>query len=223
MLERSFTLTEFGVVVADDHQIVRDGLRDALIAAEPALGFKFKFLSFPTNGLEALAAVKQFKPDLLFLDIAMPLATGAEIVTDVRRFSPATRIIVFTGVVSPGLLANMVESGINGIFSKTAALEDMTSRLALIIDGGRHIAPELVAAIEQGAQSSTLTDRERQVLNMVIAGKSNKEIARLLNISPKTVDKHRSSVMQKLDVHSIAELLARALRDGLIDAYTELS
>ncbi|MEM6999611.1 MAG: response regulator transcription factor [Pseudomonadota bacterium] len=211
-------MTELTVVIADDHQIVRDGLRDALFSAAPDLKLEFRIAATASNGLEALSLVKQHQPDLLFLDISMPLATGAEIVNDLQRWSPDTRIVVFTGIVAPGLLASMVDSGVQGIFSKTAPLEEMTNRLPLLLQGGHYIAPDLVTAIEQGQQSAQLTERERQTLNMVIAGKSNKEIARLMNISPKTVDKHRTSLMQKLEVHSIAELMARALRDGLIDS-----
>ena len=92
----------------------------------------------------------------------------------------------------------------------------IVENLKLILNGGHYIAPELVDAIDQGHQSTHLTARERQTLNMIVSGKTNKEIGGLLNISPKTVDKHRTSWMRKLDVHSMAELLARALQDGLI-------
>ena len=180
----------------------------------------FKVIAEAANGLEALAAVKLHRPDLLFLDIAMPLASGIEIMTDIKRWSPDTRVVVFTGIVAPGMLASMVDSGIHGIFSKAAPLEKLLAHLPVILSGGRHVAEDLLDAIEQGQQAVTLTDRERQTLNMIISGKSNKEMARLLNISPKTVEKHRTSLMQKLEVHSIAELMARALQDGLIDGFT---
>ena len=214
-------MTNKSVVIADDHQIVRDGLRDSLTTAQSTLKVTFDFVAFASNGLEALAAVKQHKPDVVFLDISMPLATGAEILTDVKRWSPDSCIIIFTGIVAPGVMASMVESGVNGIFSKAGSPEELIKHLPLLMDGGHHVAPELLATIERGQQAATLTERERQTLNMIISGKSNKEIARLLNISPKTVDKHRTSLMQKLEVHSIAQLMARALQDGLIDAYAE--
>ena len=176
----------------------------------------FVVLGEAANGLDALKLVKVHRPDLIFLDIAMPLATGSEILTDIKRWSPGTRVIIFTGVLAPGVLATVVESGADGVFAKTVAPVVMLDKLKLILKGGHYIAPELVEAIDQGRQSAQLTARERQTLNMVISGKTNKEIGRMLNISPKTVDKHRTSLMRKLNVHSMAELLARALQEGLV-------
>ncbi len=212
-------MNQISVVIADDHQIVRDGLRDALDRTSATHELTFAIEAEAENGLDALAAVKRHKPQLLFLDISMPLATGAEIITDIKRFSPDTIVLVFTGIVAPGLLATMVSSGVDGIFSKTASPDVLVNQLPVLLAGGNYVAPELLQAIEQGQQSEALTDRERQTLNMILSGKSNKEMARLLNISPKTVDKHRTSLMQKLEVHSVAELMARALRDGLIDPH----
>lgn len=207
------------VVIADDHQMIRDGLQTTLTKVTTLHDIPFTVVAEADNGLAALAAVKQHKPNLIFLDISMPLATGAEIINDITRFSPDTIIVVFTGVVAPGLLATMVESGAHGIFSKTADPDLLVAELPRLLANSHFIAPELLASIEQGRRSSSLTERERQTLNMILSGKSNKEMARLLSISPKTVDKHRTSLMQKLEVHSIAELMARALKDGLIDPH----
>lgn len=209
-------LRQYSVVIADDHQIIRDGVKDVLARAEETHGLAFDVCAEAVNGLEALGAVKAHEPDLLFLDIAMPLATGTEILADVRRWSPETRVVIYTGVLAPGTLASVVEADAHAVLSKTAPTEELPDHLAIVLSGGRYIAPELVDVIERGQQAVNLTGRERQTLNMIIGGKSNKEIARVLNISPKTVDKHRTSLMRKLDVHSIAELMARALQDGLI-------
>lgn len=213
---------QYSVVIADDHQIVRDGLADMLSMAQSKLDIALTLQGQATNGLEALTMVRQHRPDLLFLDIAMPLASGSEIIADVKRWSPDTKILVFTGSVAPGLLASLVDAGVHGLFSKSDATASVLQVLPVILDGGHHIAPSLLTLIEQGQQTEALTDRERQTLNMIISGKSNKEMARVLNISAKTVEKHRTSLMQKLDVHSVAELMARALRDGLIDGASNL-
>jgi DNA-binding NarL/FixJ family response regulator len=147
----------------------------------------------------------------------MPLAGGAEILQDVRRWSPETRIVIFTGVTAPNLLAGLLEAGADAIFSKLSPAEEMKAKLPLLLLGERYVAQELTEIIRQGQTNESLTGRERQVLNMIMAGKSNKEIARELNISPKTVEKHRGSLMSKLEVHTVAQLMARALKDGLID------
>ncbi len=208
--------TTLSVVIADDHQIVRDGLRDALERSTAAHDLRFHIVAEAADGLEALAAAKAHQPALMFLDIAMPLATGAEILGDIKRWSPHTRVLVFTGVLAPGLLASVMQSGADAIFAKTAPADVAVQKLPMILRGGHYIAPELAEAISQGEATPELTSRERQTLTMIVTGKSNKEMARVLNISPKTVEKHRTNLMRKLDVHSAAELLARAVRDGLI-------
>lgn len=207
----------YTVVIADDHDIVRDGLRDSLADAGATDETQYEVVAEAGNGLEAIAQVKTHRPDLLFLDVSMPLANGLEVLADLKRWSPATRIVVFTGISSSGLLAGLVESGVDGLFSKGVATANLITQLPLILAGGRFVAPELAAQISRGQASLGLTDRERQTLNMIIAGKSNREMADMLCISPKTVDKHRTSLMGKLGVHSVAELMALALREGLVD------
>jgi DNA-binding NarL/FixJ family response regulator len=206
------------VVVADDHEIVRSALKQQLRDQSADTGYQYEVIAEAANGIEAIASVKRHKPELLFLDISMPLASGAEIILDIRRWSDETRIIVFTGVTSSGVLANIVELGLHGLFSKGDDLSLVFNKLPLILNGGRFIAPVFLQAIESQSAVDNLTERERQVLTMVVSGKSNKEIAQLLNISAKTVDKHRSSFMAKLKVHSLAQLLALAVEEGLIGA-----
>ncbi|WP_288355473.1 response regulator transcription factor [uncultured Cycloclasticus sp.] len=205
------------VVIADDHEIIRTAIESLLTSLTSEKSTSFQVAALAENGLEALAAVKAHQPDLIFLDISMPLVSGAEIIHDIRRWSPDSRIVVFTGINAPGLLASIVESGVEGLFSKGSPVDQMRDKLPLILQGGRYVAPEFLELIQQGQQVTALTDRERQVLNKIVAGKTNKEIAEELFISPKTVDKHRTSLMNKLEVHSVAQLLARSLKDGLID------
>lgn len=211
------TGTTCTVVIADDHAIIREAIADLLAGTAGHGGSRYAVVATAENGLEAIAAVKAHRPGLLFLDISMPLASGAEILHDVRRWSPDTRIAVFTGVTSPGLLAGIVEAGADGLFGKANPVREMVEKLPLLLRGGRHVAPAFTEIIRRGQQAGTLSGRERQVLNMIVAGKSNKEIAIELHISPKTVEKHRASLMSKLEAHSVVQLMARALKDGLID------
>ncbi|MBX2881575.1 MAG: response regulator transcription factor [Granulosicoccus sp.] len=207
-------MDKLSVVIADDHQIIRDAVRRAFTDSQSA--FEFDVVAETENGLETVVAVREHTPDILVLDITMPLATGAEIVSDLLHWSPNTNILVLTGIVAPGLLATMVNTGVQGIFSKTAPVETMIETIPIILKGANYIAPELVQAIEDGQASSQLTQRETQTLNMMLRGKSTKEMAELMFISPKTAEKHRASLKRKLNVNSTAELLARALEDGLI-------
>jgi len=205
------------VVIADDHEIARSAIDGVLQEVERSSDNKYRVCATATNGVEAIAQVKAHKPDLLFLDVSMPVANGVEVLHDIRRWSPGSKVVVFTGVTSAGLIANIIEAGVDGLFSKGGATQLICDKLPLIVQGARFIAPEFLDIIARGENLAKITSRERQVLNMVVAGKTNKEIAQLLNISPKTVDKHRTSLMAKLGVHSVAQLMARSLKDGLID------
>lgn len=204
-------------VIADDHSIVRQGLRAALEAPHLEIPEGIKVVAEASNGFEAISEVKIHQPDLLLLDISMPLAGGAEVILDIQRWSPETKIIVLTGINAPGLIAQLLDAGVAGLFSKGADLNELYRNLPLILLGGHYVAECFANVLQTLNNAQALTGRERQILNMIVAGKTNKEIAQHLVISPKTVDKHRTSLMEKLDVHSVAELLVYAFREGLID------
>ncbi len=213
----------YRAVLADDHQIVRAGLRAALEApGVVAAASAIRVVGEAGDGLAAIAAVKRHQPDLLILDVSMPHAGGVEVMLEVRRWSPETKVVVFTGISAPGLIGDLIDAGVDGLFSKAADNGEMFAKLPLILHGGRHIASAFVDKLEMRPSRGGLTDRERQTLNLIIAGRSNKEIAASLGISIKTVDKHRTSLMQKLEVSSVAQLVALALKEGLIDPAREL-
>ncbi|MFZ7092299.1 LuxR C-terminal-related transcriptional regulator [Primorskyibacter sp. 2E233] len=213
---------KYYAVVADDHAIVRSGLRSAL--EQPGLiePQGIEVLAESENGLEAIAQTRVHKPDLLLLDVQMPMAGGVEVIVEVQRWSPATKIVVLTGVTALGMISSLVESGVDGLFSKGDDNQELYTRLPGILRGQRHIADRFVTALKDKPEAGLLTGREKQILNMILGGHSNKEIAALLGISAKTVDKHRTSMMQKLDVHSVPQLMAYALREGLVDPASEL-
>lgn len=207
----------FHAIIADDHAIVRAGLRTAIETPGLVEVDGIKVVSEAADGLQAIAALRQHRPHLLLLDVQMPHAGGLEVLVEARRWSPDTRIVVLTGVMSVGKISELVSSGVDGLFSKGEDNSEMYRQLPNILRGRRHIAASFVAMLEQAPDQPKLSDRERQTLNLIVAGKSNKEIAETLGISAKTVDRHRTNLMQKLDVHSVAQLIAYALREGLID------
>lgn len=213
---------KYYAVVADDHAIVRSGLRAALETPGQIEHSGIDVLGEAENGLEAIALARQHKPDLLLLDVQMPLAGGVEVVIEVRRWSPDTKVVVLTGVTAIGMISALVETGVDGLFSKGDDNQELYMRLPSILRGQRYIAQRFVAALKEKPKGALLTGRERQMLNMILGGHSNKEIAGILGISAKTVDKHRTSMMQKLDVHSVPQLMAFALREGLVDPASEL-
>lgn len=200
------------VLIADDHAIVRNAVRPLL---ESIAGVEI--VGEADNGLTAIALAKKLKPDVLVLDITMPHAGGITVLGEVRRFSPGTCIVVLTGIASARTFGELQASGVRVILTKSCEPEELVRGFRAAIAGESYLASEARAGIAGGAAIATLTIRERQVLSLAAAGRTNAEIAALLNISQKTVDNHRTSLMRKLDVHSVAGLTATAIREGLTD------
>ncbi len=208
---------QYSAVIADDHEIVRSGLRSALETPGIVEDRGIRIVAEAGDGFETLAATKQYKPNLLLLDLTMPLSGGAEVFNDLRRWSPETKIVVFSSVLAGGVLGQLVQAGVDGMFAKGGSNQLLYQKLPLILRGGRFIAPECLSLIGEQPKPSELTPREQQTLNMVIRGRTTKDIAEAQGISPRTAEKHRASLMSKLEVRSVAELMARALKDGLLD------
>ena len=198
------------VVIADDHAFTADGIAAALTEMAG-----FEVVGVAHNGIEAIMLIKKHRPDCAVLDLTMPGANGLEVFIEARRWSPQTRTAIVTGNPSPAMFAQLVESGIDGIFLKNAAPETICAGIRDMARGKRVIAAEIRTAI--GAGKTGLTAREIEVLHGIARGLSNAQIAEALGISPKTIDSHRTTLMRKMGVHSTATLLVRALKDGLID------
>lgn len=212
----------FCAIIADDHAIVRAGLRDALEKPGLIENDGIHVVCEAGDGLAAIAEVRKHQPDLLLLDVSMPMVGGVEVLIESRRWSPDTKVVVLTGVSAVGLVSNLIESGVDGLFSKASSNDELYEKLPGILRGQRHISAQFLKLLEENPKPALLTGRERQTLNMIISGRSNKEIAEGLGISIKTVDKHRTSLMQKLKVRSVPQLMALALKEGMIDPSQEL-
>jgi len=205
------------VVIADDHAMVRQGTAQVL---EQLKGVKL--VAQADNGIEAIALVKMHKPTLLILDAAMPMARGIEVYTEARRWSPKTRIVLQTGFTSAGLLSDWLDAGIDGLILKTSECDEARLAFETVLNGGTYVATAVRELLDGAAKDISPTSRERQVLALIAAGNNNRSIADKMNISIKTVEKHRSSLMAKLNVHSVAELMVYALREGLLDEFKQL-
>lgn len=215
-----FTQSKSGVrsvVIADDHAIVRQGIVQIFNMLD-----NVEIVAQAENGIIAIAAVKKHHPDLLVLDAAMPLARGIEVYAEVRRWSPETRVVLLTGFKSLNLLSDWLDAGVDGLMLKTCSPEEMKSGFSTVLDGGSFIASAVQEMLKQATGNNDLTPREREVLSMIASGRANSAIGNRLNISPKTVEKHRASLMAKLGVHSVAELMTYALREGLLDEHRQL-
>jgi len=196
---------------------VRNGTAQILSSIEHV-----KIVAEASDGLSAIATVKKNKPDLLVLDAAMPMARGIEVYSEARRWSPKTRIVLLTGFTSLNLLSDWIDAGVDGVLLKSCSPEEMRKGFVAVLEGAGYIADAVQEMLKTAVAPAGLTAREREVLSLIATGHGNRAIAERLVISIKTVEKHRGSLMAKLDVHSVAELMVYALREGLLDEHKQL-
>lgn len=203
-------MDSLSVIIADDHEIVRQGVRTSL----ERMGFQV--IADAQDGLEAIDACKRLKPDVLVLDFSMPKAGANEVIEEVRRFSPSTRVLILTGVTNASVLQPLVQLDIMGIVLKDSPVATMEQALGADKPHETFLDPALELILKR-ADHAILSKRELQVLGLLLRGNSNSEVASLLNVSPNTVSNHRTSIMRKLDAHSVVELMMKATKLGLID------
>lgn len=202
----------YSVIIADDHEIIRQGLKQALETRDD-----LEIVAEAANGLEAIRFVKTLRPNLLLLDLAMPFSKGIEVFSEARRWSPETKVIVFTGLTAHGLARQLAQAQVDGLVLKRGPIEELIKAIGIVTGGGRYMTPELAPHLEDGAESSALTPREMQILSQLASGKSSHQIADAINISRRTVENHRANIMRKVGVNSIAGLMAYAVREGLLE------
>ena len=201
------------VVLADDHAFTIAGMRAAL-ATRPGL----EVVATAANGIEAIALVKRHRPTVAVLDYAMPLATGHEAFVEAKRWVPETRFMVVTGLNVPARFAELLEAGVDGILLKSMSPEAVCEAVEAVARGEQVLGDQVRRSLGEAERGDALSPREREVLEGIARGLSNAAIGELLSVSAKTVDKHRASLMRKMGVNTVATLLMRAMRDGLIDA-----
>jgi DNA-binding NarL/FixJ family response regulator len=210
------------VLLADDHAIVREGVRALLRLSED-----IDVVGEAANGQEAVELARTLSPDVILMDIAMPGLGGLEATLAIRRERPDARVLVLSQYEDREYIRRFLKAGVSGYVLKKAAGSELTSAIRAVHRGGLVLDPEVAreamrdpAASAPGAETEdpydALTDREKQVLKLVAEGRSNKEVAELLDISVKTAMSHREHIMQKLDLHSRTDLIKFALQKGVI-------
>jgi DNA-binding NarL/FixJ family response regulator len=209
------------VVLADDHAILRDGLRALLESEEDMV-----VVGEAATGLEAIDAARELQPDVVVLDVAMPRLNGVEATRRIKRDLPGCRVLILSQHEEEAYLLAVLQAGADGYVLKRAAGIELAQAIRTVYRGEAALYPAatqvLLKAYRMGSQSAAhqgaehLTNREREVLVLIAEGMTNTEIAEALQISPKTVDGHRTRLMSKLDVHSAVELTKYAIREQLI-------
>lgn len=214
-----------GIVIADDHSLFRQGLI-RILQERP----EFKVIGEAQDGLELLDLLRSsgLGPEIILLDISMPRLRGIEAIQEIKLLLPKVKVLILTMHKDKEYLAQAMAAGADGYLLKDEAVEGLFQALDTIGRNGFFVSPffknelvddwlQMVRGEKPSLQSpSTLTTREKQILKLITEGKSNKEIAALLFISARTVDHHRASLMEKLNLKGTAELVKYALRKGFV-------
>ncbi|MEM9160878.1 MAG: response regulator transcription factor [Verrucomicrobiota bacterium] len=177
------------------------------------------------NGQDALKEILEIRPDIVIIDAKLPGLNGLELLRRLQRQLANCRFLVFSAFENPVLVKDMLEAGAHGFIEKTASLKEFVSGLNIVANGGTFFGPSIaelirtVVANPNAVQKSKdfLTEREREVLQLIAEGNSTKEIAQKLGLSVKTVDNHRTNMMRKLDLHNVASITRYAMQNGLIE------
>ena len=210
------------IFIAEDHTIVREGLR-ALLSSSP----DFDVVGEAEDGRTAVRSVGKLMPDLLLIDLSMPKMNGIEAIREIRKRCPEVRIVVLTVHKTKEYILATLEAGADGYVLKDATHAELMLAIKSVLAGKPYLSPGVAGKVIEGylkgrralrpsSPWDTLTRREREVLKLIGEGYKNKEIADELCISVKTVEKHRTNLMGKLDLHSVSDLTAFTMEKGLI-------
>jgi DNA-binding NarL/FixJ family response regulator len=208
------------IVVADDHQIFRDGLRALLETRSD-----FEVVGEAQDGLEAVDLVSRLSPDILILDLAMPGLHGIEVARSLHESNPSTLIIVLSMHNDRRYVIEALRAGAVAYVLKEAGFSELIGVIKEVQAGHLYLSPMVsvaviqdyirLAEVDEGSAFALLSAREREVLQLLAEGRATKEIAGDLHLSVKTVESHRKQIMDKLEIHSVAELTKYAIREGL--------
>lgn len=215
-------MTKIGVFLADDHTIVRKGIR-SLLEADGGI----EVVGEAEDGREAVEKVGKTLPDVVLMDIGMPGLNGLEATIQIKKTSPGVKVLILSMHSDEQYVHRVLQAGASGYLVKQAAEAELLVAIYAVSKGKKYLSPEISERIleqylrqtpeDTSDDFSILTGREREVLQLVAEGKTNKEIAVLLEIAVKTVDAHRTHIMNKLQAGNTAELVLRASRMGLVE------
>ena len=210
------------ILLADDHTLVRQGIRRILEEHED-----WQVVAETSDGREAVRQTLELQPDVAILDIGMPQLNGLEAARQISKRAPAIRILMLSMHADEAYITQAVEAGATGYLLKDSADAELVKAVTAAIQGRSFFSPKVATVLLDEYRKSlarrgitdrfeSLSEREREVFQLVAEGHSNKSAAAVLGVSPATVETHRSHIMEKLDLHSVAEIVLYAVRRGII-------
>jgi len=214
------------IFIVEDHRLFREGLK-AMLSPNP----EYEIAGEAEDGLEAVRLIRKTKPDLVLLDLSMPRVSGFSVLREIKAAMPEVKILVLSIHESDEYVLQAFEAKADGYAVKDSSREELRVAIRSVLYGKKYISPGVAGSVLEGyidgrktlkrrSALDTVTQREKEVLKLLGEGHQNKEIADLLNISVKTVEKHRANLMTKLDLHNAAALTAFAFEHGLISTKT---
>ena len=209
-------MADIRVLLVDDHRILREGLRSLLERQSD-----IRVVGEAGDGREAIQKVEALRPDVVVMDIAMPGMDGLEATVHIKAQHPRVHVLVLTQYDEEQFILPLLKAGASGYVLKRAGRKEILKAIRGVVEEGAFLHPRAAQQVleamraPEAAAGPRLTPRETEVLRLIAEGKTNREIASILNISPKTVSIHRSNMMAKLDLHSSVELARYAIRQGL--------
>jgi DNA-binding NarL/FixJ family response regulator len=205
-------MSEITVLLVDDHALVRKGFH-RILEDDPGI----RVVGEASDGTEAVKLARELKPQVIVMDMAMPGLNGMQASIEILKVLPKTAILMLSMYGEESYVRNALDAGAKGYILKNAMDIDLATAVKQVAAGQRVVAPGLLSSTpEADADTGKLTNREKQILQLIAEGKSNKEIAALLDLSVNTVSVHRANLMEALGIHRTAELVLYAVRKGLV-------
>ncbi len=210
------------ILIVDDHALMRNGL-EAMLASEP----DYEVVGVAADGMTAIRSVAELQPDVILMDLTMPRTSGMDAIVQIKRQHPHIKIVALTFHKEEKYIHATLEAGADAYVLKDDSRTELFNALANVVSGNNYLSPSIVdkvvAGYLSGGDAATakpsweiLTRREREVIKLIAEGKRTKEIAEYLSLSPKTIEKHRTNLMRKLDLHNVSEVTVYAIKNGFV-------
>ena len=213
---------KINIIIADDHFLIREGLK-ALLEKQAGLNI----CATAINGWEAVKSAQKYKPEIIIMDISMPDLNGIEATKKIKKESPQTKILALSIHANKQYVDRMLTAGASAFLLKDCAFEDLQEAIRAVMSNKVYLSPDIMGIIVHNYKThisntnndtlNSITEREREIIQLIVEGNKTKEIAKKLCLSVKTIETHRSNIMRKLNIDNLPELTKFAIREGITE------